>query len=55
NNLLYTLAVALIIVWGIIFFGYHAGSIIHILLLIAAIIVLLSIIREGRKPPAQKA
>ncbi len=48
NYLLYTFAVALILFWGISFFGYHAGSIIHIFLLIAVIIVLLNIIRKRK-------
>ncbi|MBF6608283.1 MAG: lmo0937 family membrane protein [Flavobacterium sp.] len=49
GNLLYTIAVILIIIWAIGFFGYAAGGIIHILLVIAVIVVLLRII-QGRKP-----
>lgn len=48
NNLLYTIAVILIIFWAIGFFAYSAGSIIHILLVIAVIAVLLRLI-QGRK------
>lgn len=48
NNLLYLLAVILIIGWAIGFFGYHAGGLIHILLVIAVVAVLLRII-SGRK------
>jgi hypothetical protein len=48
SNLLYTVAVILIIFWAIGFFAYSAGSIIHILLVIAVIAVLLRLI-QGRK------
>jgi hypothetical protein len=48
SNLLYTLAVILIIFWAIGFFAYSAGSIIHILLVIAVVAVILRII-QGRK------
>ena len=49
ENLLYILAVILIIAWAIGFIGFHAGGIIHILLVIALIAVLLRVIR-GRNP-----
>lgn len=48
SNLLYTVAVILIIFWAIGFFAYSAGSIIHILLVIAVIAVLLRLI-QGKK------
>jgi len=48
GNLLYVIAVILIILWAIGFLGYHAGGIIHILLVIALIAVLLRLI-QGRK------
>jgi hypothetical protein len=48
SNLLYTVAVILILFWAIGFFAYSAGSIIHILLVIAVIAVLLRLI-QGRK------
>jgi hypothetical protein len=48
NNLLYVIAVTLIIVWAIGFFAYSAGGIIHILLVIAVISILLRVI-QGRK------
>jgi hypothetical protein len=47
GNLLYLIAVILIIAWAIGYFGYHAGGIIHILLVIAIIAVLLKIIRSA--------
>lgn len=48
GNLLYLIAVVLIIFWAIGFFAYSAGSIIHILLIIALISILLRII-QGEK------
>jgi hypothetical protein len=48
SNLLYLIAVILIIFWAIGFFAYSAGSIIHILLVIAIISILFRIIRGGR-------
>lgn len=49
GNLLYLVAVILIIAWAIGFVGYSAGGLIHILLVIAVIVILLRII-QGRKP-----
>jgi Family of unknown function (DUF5670) len=45
GNLLYVIAVILVIAWAIGFLGYHAGGIIHILLVIAIVAVLLKVIR----------
>ncbi len=46
GNLLYLIAVILIIIWAVSFFGgYATGGIIHILLVIAIIAVLLRVIR----------
>ena len=50
GNLLYTIAVILVIIWAIGFLGgYATGGLIHILLVIAIIAVILRII-QGRKP-----
>lgn len=49
GSLLYLIAVILIIGWAVGFFAYSAGSIIHILLVIAIIVILLRVI-QGRKP-----
>jgi hypothetical protein len=49
NNLLYILAVILIIAWAVGFFAYSAGSIIHVLLVIAIVAILLRVIR-GNEP-----
>ena len=47
GNLLYLIAVILVIFWAIGFLGYHAGGIIHLLLVIAVIAILLKIIRRA--------
>ncbi len=47
GNLLYLIAVILIIAWAIGFLGYHAGGIIHVLLVIAVIVILLKVIRRA--------
>jgi len=46
GNLLYVIAVILVIAWAIGFLGYHAGGLIHILLVIAIISILLNLIRR---------
>lgn len=48
GNLLYAIAVILIIFWAIGFFAYSAGTIIHVLLVIAVIAILLRLI-QGKK------
>lgn len=45
NSILYIIAVILVIGWAIGTFAYAAGSLIHILLVIAIIAVLLGVIR----------
>ena len=45
GNILYAVAVILVIAWAIGFLGYHAGGIIHILLVIAVIAVILRVIQ----------
>ena len=47
GNLLYAIAVILVIAWAIGFIGFQAGGLIHILLVIAVIAVILRII-NGR-------
>jgi hypothetical protein len=48
NNLLYAIAVILLIGWALGFFVYSAGSIIHLLLVIAVIAVIFRLIRGER-------
>jgi len=45
GNLLYIVAVVLIIGWILGFFAFHVGGIIHILLVIAVIAILLRVIQ----------
>jgi hypothetical protein len=48
NNLLYIIAVILIIGWIFGFFVYSAGGLIHVLLVIAVIAIVLRLIRGDR-------
>ena len=45
SNLLYLIAVFLIIGWAVGFFVYSAASLIHVLLILAAISILVRIIK----------
>ena len=45
SNLLYVIAVILIISWAVGFFAYSAAGLIHILLVIAIVAVILRLIR----------
>lgn len=47
GNLLYIIAVILVVAWAIGFFAYSAGGIIHILLVIALIAIIFRVI-QGR-------
>ncbi len=49
GNLLYYIAVILVIIWAIGFLGYHAGGLIHILVVVAIVAVLFRII-QGKRP-----
>jgi hypothetical protein len=50
GNLLYTIAVILVIIWAISYLGgYAPGGLIHLLLVIAIIAVILRVI-QGKKP-----
>ena len=48
RNILYIVAVVLIIFWAIGFFAYSIGAVIHILLVIAIISILINIIQGNR-------
>ena len=48
GNLLYIVAVILIIAWAVGFIGYSAGGIIHVLLVIAVIAIIFQVI-QGKK------
>jgi hypothetical protein len=45
GNLLYLIAIILIISWAVGFVGYSAGGLIHVLLVIAVIVILLRLIQ----------
>ncbi|SDL40519.1 lmo0937 family membrane protein [Pedobacter antarcticus] len=48
GNLLYTIAVILVIIWAISFLGgYYTGGIIHVLIVIAIIAIILGVIRRA--------
>lgn len=49
GNLLYLIAVILIIGWLVGFFAYGAGGIIHVLLVIAIIAILFNVISGSRR------
>lgn len=48
GNILYIIAVILIVGWLVGYFAFHVGGIIHILLVIAVIAIILQVIRGGR-------
>lgn len=48
SNLLYLIAVVLIIFWVLGFYVYSVGALIHILLVIAIIAILVRVIRGDR-------
>ena len=48
GNLLYIVAVVLIIAWAIGFIGYSMGGVIHILLVIAVIAIIIRVIKGRR-------
>lgn len=48
GNILYIIAIALVIAWVIGFFVYSAGGILHVLLVIAFVALILSLI-QGKK------
>ena len=48
GNLLYLIAVILIIGWALGVFVFHAGGLLHILLVIALIAIILRVIQGGK-------
>jgi len=50
RNLLYIIAVILVVIWALGSFAYHVGSaLIHLLLVVAIVMIVLNMLR--RKPP----
>jgi hypothetical protein len=48
RNLLYIIAIILIIAWAIGFFGYKTSALIHVLLVMAVLALILSFIKNDR-------
>ncbi|MDZ7740016.1 MAG: lmo0937 family membrane protein [Bacteroidales bacterium] len=48
GNLLYIIAVILIIAWAIGYIGYSAGGLIHVLLVIAVIAIVIKLLQGKR-------
>lgn len=48
GNLLYTVAIILVIAWLVGFVGFHAGGLIHVLLVIAVIAIILRLISSNK-------
>jgi|GEM_PF-2479385 len=44
KNLLYIIAVLLIIIWGIIYFSFETGSLVHGILILAGAVLLIRIV-----------
>jgi len=49
RNLLYIIAVILVIGWAIGYLGYHTGGVIHILLVVAIIMLIISLFKGRRR------
>ena len=49
NNLLYVIAIILIISWAVGFFAYGTGGLLHILLVIAVIVIILNLMKRRRR------
>jgi hypothetical protein len=48
KNSLYIIAGLLIVIWGIIFFGFNASVFVHVLLILAGIIVLIRVLFDKK-------
>lgn len=48
SNILYIVAIVLIILWALGYFALNLGSVVHILLVIAVIAILLRLIRGDK-------
>lgn len=46
GSILYTIAVILILVWAVAWFGYSVGAMVHSLLAMAALLIILQLIRK---------
>jgi hypothetical protein len=51
RNIIYTIAVILVIIWALGSFAFHVtSSLIHIVLVVAVVLILLNLIRGNRRP-----
>jgi tryptophan-rich sensory protein len=50
KNLLYIIAGLLVVIWGIVFFGFNVHSTVHLILLLAGLIILVRIILFKNRP-----
>ena len=51
KNILYIIALILVVIWALGSFAYHVTSaVIHLLLVVAVIMILLNLLRGKRKP-----
>jgi hypothetical protein len=48
GNLLYVVAVVLVVIWAFGYIGYQAGSLIHLLLVLAIISVVFRLLQQKR-------
>lgn len=48
SNILYIIAIVLVVLWAIGYFGYNAGELIHVLIFIAVVAILLRVIGGDR-------
>ncbi|MBN2165125.1 MAG: hypothetical protein JW717_02495 [Marinilabiliaceae bacterium] len=44
KNSLYVIAILLLVIWGIIFWGFHSSGAVHLILAVAGIIILIRLI-----------
>jgi len=51
RNLLYIIAIILVVIWALGSFAYHVASgLIHLLLVVAVVMILLNLLRGNRRP-----
>ena len=49
KNLIYVIAVLLMVIWAIVFFGFHTSGSVHLIFLLAVIIIIIGILYK-KKP-----
>lgn len=48
GNILYVFIVVLVAVWAVGFYGYQAGGIIHLLLIVAVIVLIVRLVQSRK-------